>query len=755
MKREMDLKAVWEIVSKRKWIVTSSMGILVLLTAIFSFLTTPLYKSTVTLLIEEESSRILNLEETFDYQPQMGRNLRFFNTQLKILSSKSLAERVAKKMNLLSYPEFRVDSGQDESLMSKIKNLLSMSWIKSILKTKNGETQEYSPRTPYSIVADKILKRETIKPIPETNLVEIRFKSSSPILAAEIANIFAQEFRDFSIEKRFEITKQASDFLSEQIASVREDLAAKERELQRYGQEKEIFYLGNDTESTKISELEGLSNAYTQARIDRIKSETTYLELRSLNADALPQFVNNPVIHALITDYKKLKSEYEEKKKVYKTGYPEMEMLKARLDSMEVELKEEITKAVDTAGSEHRTNLKREWELKQLLEKQKADVTQMNSNAILYSSLKIEVETRRTLLKSLEERLSETRVSAQLAGLSSSNISIIDKAVVPEKPDTPKKTRNIIVAILVGLLGGIALCFFLDYLDNTVKSPEDLERLTDIPSFGMIPYLPIGNSKQRPFRTYHNYYSSDYTQENKNHINETLREIRGIELVNHHYPELFISEDYRAIRTSILLSHPDNPPQTIVFSSAMPQEGKSASVANMAVSFAQLEKRVLIIDADLRKPRLHKTFKVRNVIGLSGYLTGVTEFKNAVQPTSIEHTWLLPSGLIPPHPAELLNSAKMRDLMESAKAEYDFVVIDTPPILAVSDPIIIASMADMTVFVIKAGKTTDKQFLRAIEELKKAKVRFIGAVFNELKIMSDLSGYRDFCHHYYYKEREA
>ncbi|NIO49358.1 MAG: polysaccharide biosynthesis tyrosine autokinase [Candidatus Aminicenantes bacterium] len=750
-RREVDLIEYWRVIVRRKWVIMTFACTLIFFVGVFSFLATPKYKSTTTLLIEEESSRVLSIDDTFGYQPGVFRDMRFYNTQLKLLESESLAERVARKMNLLSRPEFGAGENSEKGLIASAKDLLSFKWITAQKKSKDKNSEFLIPSDPYSEVAKKVQGNIKVRPVRDTKLVEVSFTSSSPILATEVVNTLAVEFINFSIEKRYETTQQASDFLSEQIANLRDDLAAKERELQKYGQEKELFFL-SDTESTAVSKFADLNKAYTQAQIDRIRTEAAYLELKSLKADSLPQFVNNPVIQQLKTEYTRIKNEYEEKSKKFKPSYPEMITLKAKLDSMWNELK----KAVDAAESEYRSALKKEVSLKNLLRRQRADVVRMESNAILYNSIKIEVENKRRLLNSLVERQNETLVSARLGGLKTSNISIIDKAKVPKNPVSPKKKLNLFLALLVGLFGGVGLCFFFEYLDNTVKGPEDVEKLAGLPSLGVIPYLsPKGVKKKKRYGHY-SLYKYSYGKENPG-SEDTLPEIKEIELVNHLYPKFFISEDYRTVRTSILLSHAESPPKTIVFSSTLPKEGKTATVVNMAVAFSQLEEKVLIIDADLRKPRLHRIFKVRNLGGLSGYLTGKVSLKDAIQKTSVENIWLLPSGVIPPNPAELLNSKKMKKMMEEVKGAFDVILLDTAPVLAVIDAVIVSSLADSVVFLIKAGDVARKPFLNAVGELRGAKAKIIGVLFNELKLRRGDYHFMDYYRYYrhgYYREEE-
>ena len=748
-RKSLDLWEYWRVITKRKWVIITFASALVFFTGVFSFLATPKYKATTTLLIEDEASKILSIEETFSYQPQVFRDLRFFNTQLKLLKSKSLAERVARKVNLLSQEEFSTDK-KKKSFSASIKEFISFKWIKKRNESNEKRDNPIILSNPYSKVVKSVLANLEVKPIHDTKLVDVSFSSSSPILATEITNTLAEEFISFSVEKRYETTQQASDFLSEQIASLREDLAAKERELQRYGQEKELYFL-SDTENTTVSKLADLNAAYTQAQINRINAEAVYRELKDLKKGYLPQFVNNLVIQELITEYAKIKNEYEEKSKKFKSSYPEMIQLNAKLESMWSEME----KSVDAAESEYRSTLNKENSLKKLFDEQKADVARMDSNAILYNSIKIEVENKRRLLNTLGERQSETEVFARLGGLKTSNISIIDRAEIPNEPVFPKKKFNLILAFIFGIFGGVGLCFVFEYLDNTVKGPEDIEKLASLASLGVIPFLsPEGVKKQKK----HSYYSRDkYSYSGKNPKSEDNKpEIKHIELVNYLNPNFFISEDYRTVRTSILLSHAENPPKTIVFSSALPKEGKTTTVANMAVSFSQLSKKVLVIDSDLRKPRLHRIFKARNSTGLSGYLTGKVSLEEAIQKTSVDNVWILPSGLIPPYPAELLNSKKMREMLQELKRKFDLILLDTTPVLGVIDAVIVSSIADSTVLVIKAGETEKKPFLNAIGELRMAKTKILGVVFNSLKVSRGNYSFMDYYRYYrhYYTDTE-
>ncbi|MFW6161093.1 MAG: GumC family protein, partial [Acidobacteriota bacterium] len=724
---------------------------LIIFTGGFSFLTAPKYKATTTLLLEEEGSKMLSIEDEFGFRQQIS-DLRFFNTQVRLLKSKSLAERVVKKMNLLSRPELSGGDKPEKNTVASLKDFLTFKWLTS----DNGQAAPNPDipgstdiKDPYWAVVERIQASLKVSPIRDTRLVELSFTSSSPELAAEMANNFAQEFMSFSVEKRYQATQRASEFLSKQIEELRNGLAEKEKELQKYSQEKEIYFLNND-ESTAVSKFADVNKAYTQAQIDRIKAESAYRELENLDVDSLPQFVNNHMIQELKTEYTRIKNEYEEKSKTFKPSYPQMQSLKARLDSMKDELGSEIRKAVKATKSDYESALQRERSLENLLEEERRNVAKMNSNAILYNSLKIEVENKRKLLNSLVERQNQTVVSSGLSGIKASNISIVDEARVPQNPVSPKKKLNLFLALLLGLFGGVGLCFVVEYFDNTIKEPEDVERLTGLPSLGLIPLFSTKKNNHEQ-NVYFSGYKNAYSNPDKNILKEVdYSEIKNVELINHFYPQLSIAEDYRTVRSSILLSQAENLPQIIMLTSALPQEGKTSATANMAVAFSQLDQRVLVVDADLRKPRLHKIFKVRNTNGLSGYLVGKFSMKEVVQKTEIPNVWILPSGLIPPDPTELLNSNRMSELVEELKKEFDIILIDSPPVLAAIDSAILTKNTEKILMVLEAEKTPRKDFSRAVEELNKKHSKIMGVLFNRVKMRREDYNYMNYYRYNHY-----
>ena len=724
-KKEIDLLDFMQIAQKRKWIIIASVLIIVILGGVYTFTRTPLYRAQVKILLDTPASSIMSMDELFS--SSYGSE-SYLTTQLKLLRSRTIAERVARKLKLADRPEILTLSQRKETLIQTVKEFVQR-WIVPRGKEPEGDIEERVEEDPHSKFAWVVQRGMSIEQEDETKIVNIYFTSSGQSLAAEIANSIVHEFREFAIELRYDATLKASEFLSEQETVLKTELEAKENELRRYSEDKKILFL-SDAEKPVFGTFDSLNNAYTNAILDRINKEAFYREIRGMDVDSIPLSVSNSLLTPFRSEYINLKNEYQTKSKYLKSGNPVMINLQGSLMTARDSLATELEKSQEASFNEYQAALTSEKNFERELEKKRRELIEMNSNAIYYNSLESEIQNIRNLLGELATRQNEILMSARSKGLKTSNIKIVDPALVPGAPFSPNKKRNIIMAVILGLFVGAGLAFFVDYLDNTVKGPEEVEKLVGLPSLGVIPALSSNNSNSNYNYTY---YSQQYAEENPESSNGD-EEIKEIELINHFYPKLHICEDYRTVRTSILFSHAGNSPETIVFTSAFPQEGKTSTITNTAISFGQLEKKVLLIDADLRKPRLHKVFEARNRIGLSSCLIGISSVENAIQETSVENLWLLPSGLHPPNPAELINSQKMIEVLEDVKKDFDVIFIDAPPVLAVIDPIILASLVDAVVFVLKEGKTSRKPLVKAVTELNKAQANIIGVVFNEVKM---------------------
>jgi succinoglycan biosynthesis transport protein ExoP len=751
-KAGINLQDYLAIILKRKWTIISFALVVVATVTIGSFLTKPTYTAKGTLLVEKEPN-ILSFQDIFQIETF---NDDYVQTQYKLLQSRALANDTIDRLKLY----------ENEKFIGKIENKAGI--------PDKSDTQ-FRER-----IIDNFLGRLSIKPITQTRLVEVYFKARDPEFAADVLNALFYSFIDMNIQKKFLATEQANEFLSDQIASLRAEIEEKEKKLGEYGAEKNIITL-SDKETTIVEKLGQFNQALSEAQLDRINKETYYNEIRIASPDYIPEALTNPLIQKLREDYARLTREYLKKSETFKPEYPEMQRLKVELDSAKESLTNETQNLIKGAYSDYQAALKREQSLEWAFNKQKQEAIQLNSNAILYNSLKIEVENRKSLLDSLLKRRSETGVSARLKGLRTSNISIVDKAEPPLYPSGPKKKMNIALAMIIGLFGGLGLAFLFERLDNSVKNFQDVEKYAGAPSLGIVPaFSKDGYRKLRAeeakasgvklkvkqLRKSERDLSSGQwllgrTKEERKETGELedmdlverkeveLAEAKSIELITHFAPKSNISENYRSIRTTLLLSAADAKLRHLVVTSPLPQEGKTATISNLAVTFAQAGKKVLIIDADMRKPKQHKIFKIKNLDGLTNYLSAQADIKEIVKATQIPNLYLINTGPVPPNPVELLGSEKMGNLVDSMKQHFDYILFDSPPLLPVSDAVVLGPKIDGVILVVWGGKTTRDMLKRAKEKLDMHQIKCAGVIINNISLDEHDYYYMKHYYHYY------
>ncbi|RFT16917.1 MAG: Tyrosine-protein kinase EpsD [Candidatus Saccharicenans subterraneus] len=722
---EIDLRKYIDIIFRRRWTVISITLIAAALSLIISFVTRPVYKARGTVMIEKEPN-ILSFEDIFQIETFRD---DYFQTQYKLLQSRSLAERTIERLKLWEKKEF---SGSKSPTADDLKN--------PVFRQK---------------MVDKFLGRLEVKPIRMTRLVEVAFKAHDPTLASDCVNALFDSFVDMNIEAKYETTEQATEFLSEQIEELKKEISQKEQELQNYGQEKDIVIL-SDKETTMLDKISELNKALTEAQIDRVRKESYYNGIKNASPDFIPEAMNNPLIQRLREDYLKLSREYAKMQEKFQPEYPEMQRLKAELDSARELLKNETQRLIKAAYADYQAALKKEVSLKELFEQQKEEAFRLNSSAILYNSLKIELENKKNLLESLLKRQSETGVSARLKGLRTSNIRIVDRADLPLRPDSPRKFRNLLLALFLGLFGGLGLALVMEYLDNTVKSAEDVERYSGLPTLGVVPVFDEDATLNGHYYAYRSGEEEEAggkkkKKEQDKAEGENGSEPRSIELISHFAPDSTFAESYRSLRTALLLSGPLASLKSLIITSPLPNEGKSVTISNLAVSLAQMEKKVLLMDADLRRPKQHRIFNLKNHDGLSNYLTMGLELNKLIKTTLVPSLYFINSGPVPPNPAELLGSDRMKALLDRLKAAFDFILIDTPPILSVTDAQVLGKMVDGLVLVVQADRTPREALKQTREVIDLLQLKTYGVVINALNL--DNRGYyrRQYYRHYYQK----
>jgi succinoglycan biosynthesis transport protein ExoP len=430
------------------------------------------------------------------------------------------------------------------------------------------------------------------------------------------------------------------------------------------------------------------------------------------------------VIQDILKQESELSAQYTDAVNQYGPKFPKVLRLQAQLKDLDQLVAREKTNIANQVEAEYHGARQKELLLKQALDQQKTEVNQMAEKLVQYNILKREAEANKQLYDGMLQKLKEAGITA---GLRSSNIRIVDPALIPSGPSRPNKSRNIMLSILVGLVGGIGLALLREYLDNTVKTPDDIETLARLPSLAVVPAMAASNGKHRG--RFSNLLKSPAMVSNEGRA----------ELVSHHMPQSQMSEAFRALRTSLLLSQADHPPQVILMTSALPREGKTTAAVNLAVTLAQLGDKTLLVDADLRKPGINRALSLVDGkhAGLSSYLAGVSSLDLITVPhPAIANLAAIPTGPIPPNPADLLSSRRLTELMADLRSRYKFVVIDSPPIMAATDAVILSVLVDGVLMVVRSGETPKEAFTRTRDLLAGVKCHILGVVLNAVDASS-------------------
>ena len=654
-------------------------------------------------------------------------NMEFYPTQERLLQSRGLAEQVVRNLHLLTDPSF---GGSP--------------------RAASAEASAAADEAAVSRLAQRIRRGLSVRRIRETQLVEITYRSDSGDKAAKLANGFAQAFIDMGIESRFATADQASGILTTEIETLQQEISQKEALLQDLGRRHEIVDLDPESNVT-LQRLRALNQDLSEAQNQRIQKQARYRELLAAPAENVADSYSNGEIGQLRANAVRLEQEYNSQLAVYKPDFPQMVDLKARVNTARKALadavRENATKAREAARTEYQAAERQERTLAQEIEALKGQSIDQKSSRLEFLNLEDEVETRRQLLTQLRQRQSETEATVRLRETRASNVRVIDTALVPGGPYRPSLRRNISLGLLLGLGIGVGLSMLREFLDRTIKSGEELESLLRLPTLAVIPDI-FDNGRPYGYGSYGYGYGYGYGAQPSGQERRSRRwlekrkkdEPAQIELLPHERPRLAVAEAYRSLRTALLLSSA-NELRVIAVTSAVAGEGKTATASNLAVVMAQLGKSVLIVDADLRKPRQHQLFRVSNRLGLVNYLTGTADLATIIAPTHVPNLSLCPSGPSPPNPSELLSSARMKELLEVLLQHYDFVVVDTPPTLAVTDSTLVGSITDGVVLCCRAGRLQRDEAKDCRDRLRFAEVKTLGTVLNGYRPTGGSSSY--------------
>ncbi|NJD56110.1 MAG: polysaccharide biosynthesis tyrosine autokinase [Nitrospirae bacterium] len=729
---EIHLRDYLQIVLRRKWIVITFLLTVLTTVSIGTFMMKAQYKATTTIKIEMDKMNILSFNDV--YQAQMTSEDSFQQTQFKVLKSRNLARRVIRQMKLDASPEFsgqKQEARQAASFLKKPDTLLKDEGIDSSL-------------------VDGFIGRVEVTPQKGSSLVNVSFVSYDPAMAANVVNALAKSYIDLSIESKYEATQQAREWLEKQLEAMKAKVEQAEEKLNQYAGKNEIIFLetkvddkdgkGGGSENLVTKKLGALATELIAATSERIQKEALYNELKAGDAESSSLVMNSPLMQALRKDAAALESDYNQNLKIYKPDYPKMVKLKELIDQINKRMATEAKKIVNSIRKDYEAAVKKESYLKAAFDRQKQEALELNNRAVQYLILKREADTNKELYNGLLQRLKETGISATL---NSSNIQVLDKAEVPKGPFKPNRSRNILLALIVGLFGGVGLAFFTEYLDNTIKTPEDVEKRMFMPSLGIVPLYASGPAIAKTGK------GLKKIGVGKPETTAVGRHM-PVEYISHLDSKSQLSEAYTSIRTFLLFSSAGKPPKVMMITSARREEGKTTTSINTAISLTKSNARAILIDADMRRPRLHKIFKVSNSNGLSSFLSGNAEFSDdLIKHTDVPNLDVITSGPLPPNPAELLSSYRLRDLLDGLYPLYNFIVIDTPPLLGLADAAIASTQTDGVILVVKSGSTPKDAAVQAKKILESVNAKVLGVVLNAIDENNLKYGYYSYYQYYY------
>lgn len=708
------------VIKKRQWVIIAVLLVVVTLVTVYSFRQIPIYQASARILIEKETPKVLTFQEVLADTADSD----YYQTQYKILKSRTLARQVLQKLEMLnpqnrqqliSLPQFSLNA-----YLANISESLGLS--RPLPEAQDANTQEEH-------LINEFLQLITITPVRGSRLVDISAFSIDRKQTMMLANALADMYISQNLETKLSASKEAVRWLERELDTTRQKLSESETALQKYREEHKIISF-EERQNIVMQKLSELNTAVNEAKIKRMGAEAEYQKIKKYNQDqlgSLSQVINNLLIQQLKVELSTLEKDLSELQKKFRGKHPNVLAVQSQIASVRGRLTAESKRIVDNITSQYEIALAQEQELSKALEDQKQEALDLNKKAIKYDEIQREVESNRKIYNELLQRAKETGVSERLE---TSNISIVDHAILPASPISPNKKRAVLFGSVAGLILGMMVAFFFEYVDNTLRTPDDVKRYLNIPSLGVIPKVFA-----KEVATYKTRHAADI-----------------IVALN---PKSNAAEAYRNLRTNVtfsLLNDQEwslNDGKIILTTSSEPSEGKSCVVANLGIALAQSGSRTLIIDCDFRRPVVHRIFQIAdNEVGFADMLTDIKAqgIRKAIKATGIPNLDVLPCGKIPQNPSELLGSTTARMVINALSERYDKILLDSPPVNTVTDPIILTRLADGVVFVLMAGRTKRNIAQRACDQLRDVDATILGAVLNSVDMDKD----RYYYSHYKY-----
>lgn len=694
----LDLAEYWRLAIKHRFLIGGALAAAILIGLAATLLTTPTYTAEATLQIDREAARVLDVEDLSSRDSQVAGE-EFFQTQYGLLKSRSLAERVVDSLGLASGDNF-------------------LNQMEVRLPERNNKTAAAYAALRREAVIATVERNFSVAPIRTSRLVNIRFESPDPVLSARITNSFAQNFIQSNLDRRFESSQYAREFLEERIAQTKAKLEDAERQLVIYATQQQIITVNEpgtegEPQSLNATDLAALNSSLSQARAVRIAAQERWQQSRSAPLLSVPEVIASATVQNLMEERAKLDARYQQNSSAFLPEWPAQQQLRAQIDELDRQINSVARSVLRSLQSQYEVAARQESSLQAQVDAAKADVLDLRNRSIQYNILQRELDTSRTLYEGLLQRYKEVGVTG---GVTTNNVSIVDSAEPPSEPSGPKLLINLAIASLLGLGLGVVAALILEALDETLATPEDVESKLGLPVLGVVPLIGKDSTPAAAL--------SD--------------------------PRSAFSESYYSLRTALQFSTADGAPRVMLVTSSRPAEGKSTTAYATALSLARIGKRVLLADGDLRNPSMHRVVGTSNDHGVSNLLSGAAALAELVEQTSEKNLWFIASGPLPPNPAELWGGERLARFLSEAAENFDHVVIDGPPVLGFADAPLLAAAVDGTLFVLESRGARRAQARGALRRLLMGDARLLGAVLTKFNAKSAQYGGYDYAYDYDY-----
>jgi capsular exopolysaccharide synthesis family protein len=698
------------LLSKRRWTAIGTFVLVMGVVAWTTFNATPIYEGSAQLLIEAETQNVISFKEVLEHERATA---DYYQTQYRILQSRALARATIDALKLWDHPEFGGPAGAKKAPPSFARRVLNAprDLARRVVNTITGPDDPPPPPADTALaeptetadqarVIQGFLSRLTIVPVRNSRLVDVRFRSTQPALAAAVPNALAKAFIERNLQFKFLASKEASDWLANQLVEQRQRVQQSETALQNYREQRGAFSVEEAQLTQKLNEL---SSLVTRAKTARLEKETVHRQLEEAKNNGQlaksPLVIGNPAIQQLRQELAELQRQRADMEQKLGERHPEMVRLTGAIEAVDARLRNEIDNVYNASKNDYVTAQEHEQNLVNALNSQRGELVVLSRNATGYRSLDREAVSNQQIFDALMQRARETDISSDLRP---TNIRIADEASLPRAPVWPRTERNLSFGLFGGLALGILFAFVAEYMDDKLKSPDEIRQHLHLNCLGLVPRLkPEAGQEHLPL------------------LSQTV--------------PLVFAEAFRAFRTNVIFAAHEHRP-TLLVTSSRPGEGKSLVASNLAVGLALAGRRVLLVDADMRRPQVHTLLNMEQKPGLSDLLAGNVQPSAAIRATETKGLWALPSGAPATNPAELLSSARLTRLLDSLREQFDWVIVDSPPVLAVTDAALLAHACSAVIFVVAAEKTDRPSALKALEQLGTADAKIAGAVLNRVEL---------------------